>query len=113
MPGSLRLRDRHGQPREVYFDRARRDGDWRQLDRLADRLFELEELSEQGMRAKMEAMQDQMSELFETLNDVARRVRPVKAEPQNGLIPVLRVSQFPQTPKPAAPRRGRPRSSES
>jgi DNA-binding SARP family transcriptional activator/tetratricopeptide (TPR) repeat protein len=40
----------------ALLDRARRDGDWRQLDRLADRLFELEELSEQGMRAKMEAV---------------------------------------------------------
>jgi tetratricopeptide (TPR) repeat protein len=37
------------------LDRARRGGDWRELDQLADRLFELEELSEQGVRAKMEA----------------------------------------------------------
>ena len=36
-------------------DRARRSGDMRRLDALADRLFALEELSEQGMRAKMEA----------------------------------------------------------
>jgi DNA-binding SARP family transcriptional activator/tetratricopeptide (TPR) repeat protein len=39
----------------ALLDRARRVGDWRELDRLADRLFELEDLSEQGMRAKMEA----------------------------------------------------------
>ncbi len=37
------------------LDRARRSGDWQKLNHLADRLFELEELSEQGVRAKMEA----------------------------------------------------------
>lgn len=35
--------------------RARRNGNWRELDRLADRLFELDEINEQGVRAKMEA----------------------------------------------------------
>ena len=38
------------------IDQARRNGDWRALDVLADRLFELEELNEQGVRAKMEAL---------------------------------------------------------
>lgn len=37
------------------LDRARRNGSWQQLDNLADRLLELEELNEQGIRAKMEA----------------------------------------------------------
>ncbi len=38
-----------------FLNRARRTGNWHELDRLADRLFELDELSEQGLRAKMEA----------------------------------------------------------
>ena len=62
-----------------------------------------------NMRAKMEAMQGQMEELFETLNDFARRVRPAETESQNSLIPVLRVSQFQSAPKPAPGRRGRSR----
>jgi MerR family transcriptional regulator/heat shock protein HspR len=41
-----------------------------------------------NMRAKMEAMQGQMEELFSTLNDLARR-RPVE-ESKNSLIPVAR-----------------------
>ena len=61
-----------------------------------------------NMRAKMEAMQEQMEELFSTLNDLARRARPVEEESRNSLIPVLRVSQFPsQKPQPRASRAGR------
>ena len=41
-----------------------------------------------NMRAKMEAMQGQMEELFTTLNDLARR-RPAE-ESRNSLIPVAR-----------------------
>ena len=53
-----------------------------------------------NMRAKMEAMQQQMEELFSTLNDLARRARPAEPEPRNSLIPVLRVMQAPP-PKPS------------
>jgi hypothetical protein len=52
------------------------------------------------MRAKMEAMQQQMEELFSTLNDLARRARPVEEESRNSLIPVVRVMQAPP-PKPS------------
>ena len=55
-----------------------------------------------NMRAKMEAMQTQMEELFSTLNDLARRARPAEEEPRNSLIPVLRVS--PSTPPKPAPK---------
>lgn len=37
------------------IDSARRSGDWRPMDRLADQLLALEDLNEQGIRAKMEA----------------------------------------------------------
>ncbi len=39
----------------VLIDRCRRNGDSRQIELLADRMFGLDELSEEAMRAKMEA----------------------------------------------------------
>jgi MerR family transcriptional regulator/heat shock protein HspR len=60
-----------------------------------------------NMRAKMEAMQAQMEELFTTLNDLARRARP-NDEPRNSLIPVVRVMPSPSQGQPkSAPRSGR------
>jgi MerR family transcriptional regulator/heat shock protein HspR len=60
-----------------------------------------------NMRAKMEAMQAQMEELFTTLNDLARRARP-NDEPRNSLIPVVRVMPSPSQGQPkSAPRPGR------
>ena len=45
-----------------------------------------------NMRAKMEAMQQQMQEFVATMNqEIAARVRVVQEEPQNSLIPVVRV----------------------
>lgn len=63
-PGFMHWRDRtraRWRPRIQaaalrLIDQARRNGDWRALDVLADRLFELGELNEQGVRAKMEAL---------------------------------------------------------
>jgi MerR family transcriptional regulator/heat shock protein HspR len=60
-----------------------------------------------NMRAKMEAMQEQMEQLFTTLSHLARRGRPAPEESRNSLIPV--AASFPQ-PKPqskAATRAGR------
>jgi DNA-binding SARP family transcriptional activator/tetratricopeptide (TPR) repeat protein/type II secretory pathway predicted ATPase ExeA len=39
----------------VLMDRCRRTGDTRQIEQLADRMLELDELSEEAIRAKMEA----------------------------------------------------------
>ena len=39
----------------VLIDRCRRTGDSRQIERLADRMLALDELSEEAIRAKMEA----------------------------------------------------------
>jgi MerR family transcriptional regulator/heat shock protein HspR len=55
-----------------------------------------------NMRAKMEAMQQQMEELFTTLNNLARRARPQEEQPRNSLIPVVRVMQAPNQPGPKA-----------
>jgi MerR family transcriptional regulator/heat shock protein HspR len=59
-----------------------------------------------NMRTKMEAMQSQMEELFATLNDLARRARPVAEEPQNSLIPVVKAGPVP-VPRQARAGRGR------
>jgi MerR family transcriptional regulator/heat shock protein HspR len=61
-----------------------------------------------NMRAKMEAMQQQMEELFTTLNNLARRARPQEEQPRNSLIPVVRVMPSPSQGQPkSAPRPGR------
>ena len=39
----------------ILIDRCRRTGDSRQIERLADRMLALDELSEEAIRAKMEA----------------------------------------------------------
>jgi MerR family transcriptional regulator/heat shock protein HspR len=45
-----------------------------------------------NMRAKMEAMQLQMQEFVSTLNqELAARIRIKEDEPQNSLIPVVRI----------------------
>ncbi|MCC6590818.1 MAG: helix-turn-helix transcriptional regulator [Bryobacterales bacterium] len=45
-----------------------------------------------NMRAKMEAMQQQMQDFVATMNqEIAARVRIVQEEPHNSLIPVVRV----------------------
>ncbi len=53
-----------------------------------------------NMRAKMEAMQQQMEEFVLTLNqELAERVTAASAEPQYSLIPVIRMP----SPVPARP----------
>jgi len=45
-----------------------------------------------NMRAKMEAMQQQMGEFVETLNrELAGRVQPVTERAENALIPMIRM----------------------
>ena len=39
----------------VLFDRCRRTGQSRQIEQLADRMLQLDDLSEEAIRAKMEA----------------------------------------------------------
>ncbi len=56
-----------------------------------------------NMRAKMEAMQQQMEEFITTLNrELMNRVRPVDPDQQNSLVPVITVRM---PPAPARKRR--------
>ena len=82
-PQTLRLYEREGLLRP-----SRSDGNTRLYT--DDDLERLEIIL--NMRAKMEAMQQQMQEFVATMNqEIAARVRVVQEEPQNSLIPVVRV----------------------
>lgn len=63
-----------------------------------------------NMREKMEAMQRQMEEFIATLkNELAQRTQTMEPEARNGLIPLARVSPFPEEIEktPARKRRAR------
>lgn len=48
-----------------------------------------------NMREKMEAMQEQIQEFVETLNqELALRLRPPQAQPKNTLIPVVELPRM-------------------
>lgn len=80
----------------VLIDRCRRTGDTRQIEQLADRMLSLDDLSEEAIRAKMEARAfagDRLTALriFETWKEkLAKEVEAIPSELVEGMAVRLR-----------------------
>jgi DNA-binding SARP family transcriptional activator/tetratricopeptide (TPR) repeat protein len=93
----------------VLIDRCRRTGDTRQMERLADRMLALDELSEEAIRAKMEARAfagDRLTalEIFEAWKrKLAEELQAVPSELVEGMAVRLRRRGLERTNLPKVP----------
>ena len=104
----------------VLIDRCRRTGDTRQIERLADRMLALDDLSEEAIRAKMEARAfagDRLTalEIFEEWRaKLAEELQAVPSDLVEGMAVRLRRRGWERTTLPKIPNvptdqwRGRP-----